>query len=90
MCCGLSFSRQKTTKNNHYFFAMDTETKTTMSDNSQPTLKRALGVSTGVLLVAGMMIGSGVFKKIVPMAQTGLSETWIILAWIGAGSEEEK
>ncbi len=64
---------------------MDNETKTTTSVNSQPTLKRALGVSTGILLVAGMMIGSGVFKKIVPMTQTGLSETWIILAWIGAG-----
>ncbi len=53
--------------------------------NEHPTLKRALGVGTGILLVAGMMIGSGVFKKIVPMAQTGLSETWIIIAWIGAG-----
>lgn len=51
----------------------------------QPTLKRALGLGTGILLVAGMMIGSGVFKKIVPMAQTGLSETWIIIAWVGAG-----
>ncbi|MFY7838754.1 MAG: APC family permease [Lacibacter sp.] len=59
--------------------------KTNTSATPQPTLKRALGVGTGILLVAGMMIGSGVFKKIVPMAQTGLSETWIILAWIGAG-----
>ncbi|TWI83084.1 APA family basic amino acid/polyamine antiporter [Lacibacter cauensis] len=55
------------------------------TSTQQPTLKRALGLSTGILLVAGMMIGSGVFKKIVPMAQTGLSETWIIVAWIGAG-----
>lgn len=64
---------------------MGTETETTTSANSQPTLKRVLGLTTGILLVAGMMIGSGVFKKIIPMAQTGLSETWIILAWIGAG-----
>ncbi len=63
---------------------MNNETNTS-SPNQPPTLKRALGVGTGILLVAGMMIGSGVFKKIVPMAQTGLSETWIILAWIGAG-----
>ncbi|RXK60813.1 amino acid permease [Lacibacter luteus] len=62
---------------------MNNETNT--STTPQPTLKRALGLGTGVLLVAGMMIGSGVFKKIVPMAQTGLSETWIILAWISAG-----
>lgn len=63
---------------------MNTETAAS-SNNQNPTLKRALGVGTGILLTAGMMIGSGVFKKIVPMAQTGLSEAWIILAWIGAG-----
>ena len=57
----------------------------TSSTNQQPSLKRVLGLTTGILLVAGMMIGSGVFKKIIPMAQTGLSETWIIVAWIGAG-----
>lgn len=59
--------------------------KNTGSSNQQPSLKRVLGLSTGILLVAGMMIGSGVFKKIVPMAQTGLSEGWIITAWVGAG-----
>ena len=57
----------------------------TSTANQQPTLKRVLGLSTGILLVAGMMIGSGVFKKIIPMAQTGLSEGWIIAAWVGAG-----
>ncbi len=57
----------------------------TPSGNQQPTLKRVLGLTTSILLVAGLMIGSGVFKKIVPMAQTGLSETWILLAWAGAG-----
>jgi APA family basic amino acid/polyamine antiporter len=31
------------------------------------------------------MIGSGVFKKIVPMSQTLNSETYILLAWIIAG-----
>jgi basic amino acid/polyamine antiporter, APA family len=51
----------------------------------QPTLIRALGLFTATLLVAGIMIGSGVFKKIVPMAQTGLSETWILAAWVLAG-----
>nr|MBP6686692.1 amino acid permease [Lacibacter sp.] len=61
------------------------DTTTPSANNQQPTLKRVLGLSTGILLTAGMMIGSGVFKKIVPMAQTGLSEWWIIAAWICAG-----
>jgi APA family basic amino acid/polyamine antiporter len=49
------------------------------------TLARSLGVVTGTLLVAGVIIGSGVFKKIVPLAQTGLSEAWIMTAWVVAG-----
>ena len=49
------------------------------------TLVRSLGVVTGTLLVAGVVIGSGVFKKIVPLAQTGLSEEWILTAWVVAG-----
>jgi APA family basic amino acid/polyamine antiporter len=52
---------------------------------AEATLVRSLGVFTGTLLVAGVVIGSGVFKKIVPLAQTGLSEEWIIAAWVLAG-----
>lgn len=55
------------------------------SSTTEVTLDRALGLFTGTLLVAGIMIGSGVFKKIVPMAQTGLNETWILAAWVIAG-----
>lgn len=52
----------------------------------QPThLVRAIGLFTATLLVAGVIIGSGVFKKIIPMAQTGLGESWILTAWILAG-----
>ena len=47
--------------------------------------KRVLGLPTAVMLVAGIMIGSGVFKKIVPMAQTLPSEGYILLSWIIAG-----
>ena len=56
-----------------------------INDRSSIPLVRALGLFTGILLVAGVMIGSGVFKKIIPMAQTGLSETWILMAWVIAG-----
>jgi len=52
---------------------------------AKATLARSLGVVTGTLLVAGVVIGSGVFKKIVPLAQTGLSATWILVAWVAAG-----
>jgi APA family basic amino acid/polyamine antiporter len=48
-------------------------------------LNRALGLTTGILLVAGIMIGSGVLKKIVPMSQAFMSEPGIIMAWVVAG-----
>ncbi len=54
-------------------------------DRSKIPLNRVLGLFTTVLLVSGIMIGSGVFKKIIPMSQTGLSEGWILGAWIIAG-----
>ena len=54
-------------------------------DRSKIPLNRVLGLPTGILLVAGIMIGSGAFKKIAPMSQSLMSEPWIILAWVIAG-----
>ena len=51
----------------------------------QTSLKRVLGLTSGIMLVAGIMIGSGIFKKIAPMAASGLSEIDILGAWILAG-----
>ena len=48
-------------------------------------LKRVISKSSSILLVIGIMIGTGIFKKIVPMASSGLNETYIIAAWILAG-----
>jgi APA family basic amino acid/polyamine antiporter len=56
-----------------------------MKIEHKPTLLRALGIFSATLLVVGIMIGSGVFKKIIPMAQTGLTESWILIAWALAG-----
>ena len=59
-----------------------------MQENQEPTnipLKRVIGLPTAILLVAGLMIGSGAFKKIAPMAQSLMSEPYILLAWIVAG-----
>ena len=53
--------------------------------SSTAHLKQVLGLPTAILLVAGIMIGSGVFKKIVPLSQTLGSETYILWAWIIAG-----
>ncbi len=56
-----------------------------IKDKTKIPLNRALGLPTGILLVAGIMIGSGVFKKIVPMSQSLMSEPGILSAWIVAG-----
>ncbi len=54
-------------------------------DRSGLPLSRVIGLTSGILLVAGIMIGSGIFKKIVPMSASGLSEKYIIAAWVVAG-----
>ncbi|MEZ4907910.1 MAG: amino acid permease [Saprospiraceae bacterium] len=53
--------------------------------NEQPQLMQVLGLGTAILLVAGNMIGSGVFKKISPMAASLHDDKLILWAWIGAG-----
>jgi len=56
-----------------------------VSDKKTIILKRVLGLSSSVLLVAGIMIGTGIFKKVSPMAASGLSSGYIIAAWVVAG-----
>ncbi len=56
-----------------------------IADQTKIPLNRVIGLTTAILLVAGNIIGTGVFKKIVPMAQTGLDERYILGAWIVAG-----
>jgi APA family basic amino acid/polyamine antiporter len=58
---------------------------TNQLDETKISLKRVLGLPTGVLMVAGIMIGSGVFKKIAPMSAALMSEPYILAAWIIAG-----
>ncbi len=55
------------------------------AEKNKSTLKRVLGLSSSILLVVGIMIGTGIFKKIAPMAASGLSGKYIIAAWIVAG-----
>jgi basic amino acid/polyamine antiporter, APA family len=56
-----------------------------MKDPDENKLIRSLGLFTATLLVSSTLIGSGVFKKIIPLSQTGLSESWILIAWAFAG-----
>jgi APA family basic amino acid/polyamine antiporter len=53
--------------------------------NNQRNLVRALGVGYVVIFVVANIIGSGVYKKIAPMAFELHSSVWIIAAWIAAG-----
>ncbi|MBC8047487.1 MAG: amino acid permease, partial [Fimbriimonadaceae bacterium] len=52
---------------------------------NKPELKRALGLTTAILLVISSMIGSGIFKKIAPMSTTLMDSNLILLAWVIAG-----
>src|SRR5450432_942620 len=54
-------------------------------DRTKIPLTRVIGLPTAILLVAGIMIGSGVFKKIAPMSRSLMSEHYILMVWIVAG-----
>jgi len=56
-----------------------------IEENKPVILKRVLGLTSSLLLVAGIMIGTGIFKKVAPMAASGLSSGYIIAAWVVAG-----
>lgn len=51
----------------------------------QRNLVRALGLGYVIIFVIANIIGSGVYKKIAPMAAELHSSTWILLAWIVGG-----
>lgn len=64
---------------------MSEEQHITITDKSKIPLRRVLGLTTGILLVAGNIIGSGVFKKIAPMSAVLMNKDYILLAWALAG-----
>lgn len=53
--------------------------------SNQRNLVRALGMGYVVIFVVANIIGSGVYKKIAPMASELHSSIWILLAWIVGG-----
>ncbi len=52
---------------------------------NQRNLVRTLGMGYVVIFVIANIIGSGVYKKIAPMAAELHSSVWILLAWIVGG-----
>lgn len=59
-----------------------------MQENSpkpQGKLIPTIGLSSGILLVVSAVIGSGVFKKVAPMAAELHSPLLVLLAWLIAG-----
>lgn len=52
---------------------------------NQRNLVRSLGLGYVVIFVVANIIGSGVYKKIAPMAAELHSSVWILIAWIVGG-----
>ena len=48
-------------------------------------LTRALGLGYVIIIVISNIIGSGIFKKIAPMAAELHSGEWILIVWLAAG-----
>ena len=52
---------------------------------STPQLSRSLGLRLVVVVVIGNIIGSGVYKKVAPMAAELHSSGWVLITWVIAG-----
>src|SRR5215831_19823994 len=54
-----------------------------MSNSQQ--LNRSLGLAMVVVMVIGNIVGSGVYKKVAPMAAEMNSSGWVLICWVIAG-----
>ncbi|MCW3111238.1 MAG: amino acid permease [Segetibacter sp.] len=52
---------------------------------SAPQLNRSLGIRLVIVVVIGNIIGSGVYKKVAPMAAELHSSAWVLICWILGG-----
>lgn len=52
---------------------------------SAPQLNRSLGLRLVIVVVIGNIIGSGVYKKVAPMAAELHSSAWVMICWLLAG-----
>jgi APA family basic amino acid/polyamine antiporter len=56
-----------------------------VNQTSEGQLTRAVGVRLAVVVVVGNILGSGIYKKVAPMATELGSPTLVILCWIAGG-----
>src|SRR3954470_9830154 len=52
---------------------------------STPQLNRSLGLRLVIVVVIGNIIGSGVYKKVAPMAAELHSSGWVLICWVLGG-----
>lgn len=55
------------------------------SVSSETTFKQSLGLLDGTMIVAGSMIGSGIFLVTSPMVRDVGSATWVLFLWLLTG-----
>jgi APA family basic amino acid/polyamine antiporter len=53
--------------------------------SNSPRLNRSLGLSMAIFLVIANIIGSGVYKKVAPMAAELHSAGWVLTCWVLGG-----
>ena len=52
---------------------------------AQAALNRSLGLGLVVVIVIGNIVGSGIYKKVAPMAAVLHAPGWILLCWVLGG-----
>src|SRR6267154_3211522 len=52
---------------------------------SSPQLKQTLGLRFVIVFAIANIIGSGVYKKVAPMAEALHSSGWVLVAWVLGG-----
>src|SRR5436190_17776879 len=56
-----------------------------MQDSGKAALKQTLGLQFVLVFVIANILGSGVYKKVAPMADALHSSGWVLIAWVIGG-----
>src|SRR5699024_7112455 len=87
--CRLKYLIQKTKigkdKILFYVYSLKPKHPPFMAKDQQGGLLKTFGLRLAIVIVMSSIIGSGVFKKVAPMAEGLHSSPLVILAWVLAG-----